>query len=195
VLPEFSLIQCVVYNGSVISCPKCNATLPDWAQTCQFCQTDVRSIARPKPVTTEPRRIQAFVTPQWIWGAYYGLCVLFILEGGYDIAQPFIASHQKFMGQEMGMGFFSYISIAFGAFTALLGIGLLLRAELARGIVNVVCGIRILLGLLGLFGSLGGTLIFGAFGLLMVVMNIVDIATAGFMIFLIGETDKAAPNL
>lgn len=135
----------------------------------------------------------AMATPQpWVWGAYYALCALFVIEGGSDILQTIVSSHQKILGVEEGLGVFSYVSIAFGAFTALLGIGLALRLELARGIVNFFCGLRIFFGLLGLLGGLGGTLVFGAGGLIVVLMSLVSIATAAFMIFLIGETDKAA---
>jgi hypothetical protein len=179
----------------MISCPKCSATLPDWAQTCQFCQTDVQKVVRPKPEVPQRRTLAMATTPQWVWGAYYGISVLFILQGGFEILNTILGSHRKFLGQEAGLGFFEYIVIAIGAFNAILGVGLLARVELARGIVNVFCGIRILFGLLGLLGSLGGSLLAGAAALPFILLNIVEIATAGFMIFLIGETDKGAPNL
>jgi hypothetical protein len=61
--------------------------------------------------------------------------------------------------------------------------------------VNVFCGIRIFFGLLGLFGSMLGSLVAGAGAIPFILINILDIASAGFMIYLIGETDKTAPNI
>lgn len=177
----------------MITCPKCNATLPDWAQTCQFCQADVKAVARPKPVVQQKRGITPAAS--WIWPSYYAMCAFFALEGAAGIAQVFMDSHTKFMGQEMGLNAFSFVSIAINAFTILIGIGLALRVEIIRGIVNFFCGLRILFGLLGLAGSVMGTLFAGAIGFLFVLLNIVNIATAAFMIYLIGETDKHPPNL
>lgn len=179
----------------MINCPKCQATLPDWAQTCQFCQTDVKSVPRPKAPLAPKASLTTSSAPSWVPGAYYALCAFFILEGSFNIFQAIMSTKEKFMGETIGWTAGTYISIVFGAFTALLGLGLLLRVELARGIVNFFCGLRILFGLAGLLGGLGGTLLFGPLGLIVVVMNIVDIVTAAFMIYLIGETDKRAPNL
>ena len=123
------------------------------------------------------------------------MCFLFVLEGAGGIAQTIIESHQKFMGQEIGLGAFSFIGMGIDGFTILLGIGLALRVELARGIVNFFCGLQILFGLLGLFGSVMGSLLAGPLALLFVFLRIVEIGTAAFMIYLIGETDKYPPNI
>ena len=177
----------------MIACPKCNASLPDWTQTCQFCQTDVKSVARPKIVAVQKKGY----TPMhaWVWPAYYAMCAFFIIEGAGGILETIISSHQKFLGQEMGLGAFSFISMAFDGFTILLGVGLALRVELIRRIVNFFCGLRIFFGLLGLAGSLLGSLIAGPMALIFIFLNVVNIVTAGFMIYLIGETDRFAPNL
>ncbi|HJP82146.1 MAG TPA: hypothetical protein VJ835_01460 [Fimbriimonadaceae bacterium] len=107
----------------------------------------------------------------------------------------FVRSHEKFMGVEMGLSFFSYIGIAIAAVTTLVGIGLLFRVELARGIVNFLCGLQIIFGLFGLAGAVLGSMFSGPIGLVLVIMQIVQIAAAGFMIYVIGETDRVAPNL
>jgi|SRR5579862_5239143 len=177
----------------MISCPKCNATLPDWAQTCQFCQTDVTKVARPKPVVQQKRNYMPVAS--WIWPCYYAMCAVFVLEGAGGILHTVASSHEKFMGQEIGLGVFSFISMAFDGFTALLGIGLAMRIELARGIVNFICGLRILFGVLDLAGALMGTLFLGPLGFILVILSIVNIVTAIFMIYLIGETDKNPPNI
>jgi hypothetical protein len=95
----------------------------------------------------------------------------------------------------MGLGVFSFVSMAFDGFTVLLGIGLALRIELIRGIVNFFCGLRIFFGLLGLAGSVLGSMFAGPLAIIFILMNVVNIATAAFMIYLIGETDKFAPNI
>jgi hypothetical protein len=118
-----------------------------------------------------------------------------MIEGGAGILQTIIGSHHKLNGQEIGLDVMSFVSMAFDGFSVLLGIGLALRIELARGIVNFFCGIRILFGLLGLAGSVLGSVFAGALGLIFVVLNIINIATAAFMIYLIGETEKYPPNL
>jgi len=131
----------------------------------------------------------------WIWGAYYALAVFYVISGIYDIAMVFVQAQQKFMGETIGFGFWSYIGIAIGGFTFLLGLGLLLQIEVARRIVTFFCGLQILFGLLGLAGSVMGTMFAGALGLVLVLTQIVQIAAAAFMIYVIGETDRVAPNL
>jgi hypothetical protein len=155
----------------------------------------VKSVARPAAPTAPKQALTTSLAPSWVPGAYYALCVFFLLEGAYDIFEAVMLTQRKFMGVAAGWGFQSFLGIVIGGFTCLIGIGLLLRIEIVRGIVNFFCGLRILFGLFGLLGSLGGVLLFGALGFLFLVMNVVDIATAAFMIYLIGETDKRAPNL
>ncbi|HWA84246.1 MAG TPA: hypothetical protein VG820_12455 [Fimbriimonadaceae bacterium] len=177
----------------MISCPKCNATLPDWAQTCQFCQTDVKAVPRSKAVA--PQKKGWTPAAPWIWPCYYAMCAFFVLEGLGGIIQTLLGSHHKIMGQEVGLDVMSYVSMAIDGFTILIGIGLALRVEIIRGIVNFFCGLRILFGIIDLGFALLGSLLVGALGFVFVILNLVNIASAGFMIYLIGETDKHAPNL
>ncbi len=53
----------------------------------------------------------------------------------------------KFLGQEMGFSFWTFVGIALSAFTALIGLGLLMKVEIARGVVNFLCGLNIIFGL------------------------------------------------
>jgi len=95
------------------------------------------------------------------------------------------------MGQEMGVNFGTYLGIAFGAVGVIIGLGLILRVEIIRGITNFFCGLNIIFGLFSLAGAVFGTLFAGALGLILILKVVIDIATNGFMIFLIGETDRA----
>ncbi|RYG34697.1 hypothetical protein EON81_14875 [bacterium] len=166
--------------------------MPDWAQKCQFCNTDTKAVAR--PVAAGPRPVNpAFAAPKWVWGAYYATSVYFIIGGFGDIFEAIRETETKFMGVAQGYTFSTYLGLIFGGLTILFGIGLLLRIEIVRGIMNFFCGLTILFGLLQIPGSLFGAVL-SPLGMLWAVMNILDIVTAVFMIFLIGETDKAAPN-
>ncbi len=113
-----------------------------------------------------------------------------MLEGGAQVALTCVP---LFQGKSVGM--FSYLAIVLGAVTALFGVGLLARVELVRGIMNVFCGLQILFGLIGLVQSILVGTVFGPLGLVMMFFDVLQIATAAFMIYLIGETDRAAPNL
>ncbi|MBN9501353.1 MAG: hypothetical protein J0H02_06230, partial [Armatimonadetes bacterium] len=155
-------------------------------------QTDVAKVARPIAATNS--KTQRSVA-SWIWGAYYSLAVFYVVSGGYDVAMVFVNANRVILGEKLGFGFWSYIGLAIGGLTSLLGIGLLLRLELARAIVNFFCGLQILFGLLGLAGSVLGTMFAGALGLVMVFMQIVQIAAAAFMIYVIGETERVGPSI
>lgn len=178
----------------MISCPKCSASLPDWAKTCQFCHADTTAVARPKPVASS-RPVAFAGPPQWVWGAYYAISVLYVVEGVDDIFMTFVNSHRKIMGEEIGIGPFGILSIVLGALTILIGLGLVLRIEFIRGIVNFFCGVQILLGILGFFGAVAAALFTGPFGILLMFLEVLRVVCGVMMIYLIGETDKAAPNL
>ena len=90
---------------------------------------------------------------------------------------------------------FSYAGIALGAFSVLVGIGLLLQAELVRGLVNVMSFLKLVRGLGGLIGSLLGIVFAGPLGLLLVVFSLINIVVAGATIWVIGETRTRAPDL
>lgn len=177
----------------MISCPKCHASLPDWAKTCQFCQNDVTKVVRPVAVKTDKGPLIP-VAP-WVWGAYYALSVYFLLNGGYEIFSAFRISHQKILGEEIGFGFASIFVTLLGAFHIVLGIGLLFQIQVLRNVVNFILGMSVLLGILNLALSLPGVMIGGFYGFLSLMTQALQIAASAFMIYLIGETDKTAPNI
>ena len=176
--------------------PPCQASLPDWAKSCQFCGTDVTKLARPDR-TVEKKRYAEFETPQWIWVCYYLIAAWWILGGLYSLAESFyvfgkpleLLKLEKDVGITAGPNIFGAL---YGGITALFGLGLVLKLEIIRGIVNVIAGIKLAFGLLGLAGSLLGMMFAGALGLIFVLTNIVDVITAGMLIWLIGETDMRA---
>jgi hypothetical protein len=82
----------------------------------------------------------------------------------------------------------------FGAITALIGLGLILSVDAARGIVNVIAFLHIFFGLFSLVMLFLGGASFGLAALLMLFLTFLDIGLSGFMIFLISETETRAPN-
>jgi len=164
----------------MITCPNCKAALPDWAKHCQFCQADTAAVLRPKQDNPDP---EAFQTPTWTMAAYYAVSCLLLVSGLVGIATTLLGARKD------GLGLFDFVSLVFDGVGTLVGIGLLLRLEIIRGITNVICFLGILSGLRFLAFGLAGTL-FTSWGLLVVIYGIVKIAVYAFMIFLIGETDR-----
>jgi hypothetical protein len=123
--------------ADMINCTKCSASLPDWAKTCQFCGTDVSSVARPAPVQKQSRGRQP---EQWVMGAYFGLAALYMIDGLYHVILAL--ADLKHFSSDVSL----LIGLIFGVATFVIGLGLILRIEFIRGIVNFFCGIQILLG-------------------------------------------------
>lgn len=186
----------------MIACSGCHATLPDWAQKCQFCGADVTKIAR--PVADLPRKSAPLVKAAgWIWPAYYALAFYWVVSGiggAFDTYRTAVTPVTiKFMGTSMtnrpGFGFWSILGFAIAAFTLLVGIGLAARVEIARGVANFLAAVKILFGILGVVGALAGTLLIGPLGLLLALLKTLDVIAGAMTIYLIGETEKNAPNL
>lgn len=185
-----------VADQGYLKCPKCSASLPDWSQVCQFCGADLKNVARPVRVT-EKKRYKEFETPKWIWTCYYAIAGWWVISGLMDIGNAFyifgkpleLLKLEKEFNMTAGP---SIVGAVIGALTLLFGIGLILRLEIIRGIVNVFAGLQLLFGLLGLAGSLLGSVLAGPMAIPFILMNIADIISAGMLIWLIGETDMRA---
>lgn len=171
----------------MIECSGCHRQLPDWAQTCQFCGKDVRSVAR--PVATK-QKVSGTVpgAPKWVLPTYYAIAAYFAIGGLLTLVF-------YFLGERDTSSVFDIVRPVSGGVNLLLGLGLLFRIELIRGVVNFVCGLNIIFGLLGLVGILLGMVFSGFYGFLMMLYQVFNIALNALMIFLIGETETRAPNL
>ena len=84
--------------------------------------------------------------------------------------------------------------IVIGGLTALVGLGLIVNVDLARGIVNVLAFLNILFGCIGLVMLFFLAPFQGFWGLVALLQTFLDIGLAGFMIFPIGETETRGPN-
>ncbi len=166
-------------------CPKCNATLPDFAKSCQFCG-DTWSGA-PLPPGTKASKVGAVVNSlSWVKPAYYGIAVWWIVGGVWSVLTG--------AGVFGNPGGFGIIDVLLGSLTALVGLGLVLHVDLVRGIVNVLCFLQILGGLRSLVFFFFSPFVGGFLGVVLVMMAFFQIGLAGLMIFLIGETETRGPN-
>lgn len=160
-------------------CPHCHAAVPDRVVRCPACGG---VLPPPVRLSTDAQRrppLSAPGTPKWVPVAYNIIAGYWILSGGFSLVSALAHG-----GGKTG----SYVAAAFGLFTVLIGLGLLLRIEIVRGIVNVLCALQIIGGAIGVLGA------FLRGAPLELVLSFVQIGTAGFMIYLIGETDTSAPN-
>lgn len=86
------------------------------------------------------------------------------------------------------------LGFGIAAFRVVVGADLAARLEFARGVANFLAGLSVIFGLFGLAGSFVGSLFVGPWGLLLVLLNTVDIISGAMRIYLIGETEKRGPN-
>jgi hypothetical protein len=172
----------------MIQCPSCKATLPDGAGHCQFCGATFAATPPSRRTDSDDPDLGGGDSPSWVWPAYYGISIWWILSGVWGIIQ-------ELMSKNPG-SFWSIVSMGISAVTALVGLGLILRVEQARGIVNVLCFLQILNGVFGLLGGfvMSFAPIIGIFGAIAMIVSALDIVFAILMIFVIGETESLAPN-
>lgn len=169
-------------------CPHCDQTLPDWADYCQFCKN-------PIPRTQQKEKVfghkfdqydtgyKTYKTPAWVRPVYHIMACLLMLSGLWDIF--FTIANQP----EDGLGMMSFIGLTFSGVTVLMGLGLLLHIKIARTIVNFLCGINIIFGLIGLILNFA-FMMASPYAGVAVLFSILDLFINGFMMYLIGETES-----
>ena len=168
----------------MIKCPKCSATLPDGAGYCQFCQATFLPTQPSRAAQSEAEQELGIASqPTWVWPAYYAIAGWWIASGLFNIIADLVRT-----------GSASPFVILVNGLSALIGLCLVLKVEFIRKLVNVVCFFNIVFGLFGVIGTVFSPAIKGLFGLIYLLIQAVGIASAGFMIYLLGETDTQAPN-
>lgn len=160
----------------MIQCPKCQSTLPDWATTCQFCGTDVGKVVRP-PTVQKLKKAYAYGPAPWVWVVYYIIAGWWVASGGFHIVREFTAAKEP-----------SVIVPIVCGIQVLLGLGLLFRVEIARGIAHFFAWVEIFFGALGILGALGLMLLWPLAGGMLILLGLIDIVSAGLLIYVIGET-------
>lgn len=166
-------------------CPTCNKQVLAGVPNCQFCGSDLRGMAptQKRSMWVDPNShdvVHSGGRPKWVVPAYYIVASYFLLSGAFSLIN-------LMMLKEKDM--FTTILMIMAGIQAVMGLGLLAKIEIIRGIVNFVCGIQLIRSILGLLGSLLAIMALGPFGFLVLLFNILDIVTNAMMIYLIGETD------
>ena len=166
----------------MITCPKCQSPLPDWATSCQFCGADVGKVARPGAVPTQ-KRASVGGPARWVWVTYYLIAGYWVVSGGLEIL--------KTCTDRSGP---NWVVIVFAGVSALLGVGLICQVEEARGISHICAWLKMLDGagwtVVGLWGILWSPLL----GIVLVIFGLLNVVTGGLMVYLIGETSRYAPS-
>ena len=157
----------------MITCPKCSATLPPGTARCQFCGTDTTKVERPKQVKVDRG---GYVAPKAIWAWYTVICIYWALSGVVTL----------FFGIKGGSPFMAF----FGALDLAIGVGMLMKLSIFRGIANFFCWVNLVIGLCYIVGGLLGTTLFGPYALISVFYGVVDVVIAGLMIYVIAETQS-----
>jgi hypothetical protein len=165
-------------------CPGCQATLPPSAYACHFCGAQFGQAPPPPRSLAAPVRVGGRnEAPRWIWIAYFVVSAWWALNGVLGILQ----------GVGVLEGGYPPISLTIGAFSLVVGLGLLARMEWARGVVNVLAFIQIVFGTIDLvlifFSGIGGL-----WGIVWLFQTFLEIGLAGLMIYVIGETDTRPPS-
>lgn len=173
-------------DAGFMKCPRCNNSVLTGIATCQFCGEDLRGLApvQKRSAFFDPDNHDVVHTggrPHWAIPAYYSIASYFLLSGLISA----LLTAMKPSKLEI-MNTVNYIS---SGISIIMGLGLLTKIEIIRGVVNFVCGLRVVFGLLSLPGSLMGLVGTGAMGFIFLLLNLLDIVLNGFMIYLIGETD------
>ena len=121
--------------------------------------------------------------PDWVYPAYYILAGYYVLAA---IVQIIII----LMGKKSDLSDpFTIVMIAIHGFSLVVGLGLLAKIEIVRGVVNYLSFGKILGALRGILGSLAIMMLSTGFGILLLILNLFDLCAAVLMIYLIGETD------
>jgi hypothetical protein len=165
---------------TTIECPGCHRSLPPAAQQCQFCGSALTNVARPKAAAKKN------IGPEpWVMKLYYAVAAYWILDGVAAVVMRAIS-----LSNPKTFSSIAYLGIAIGIFAIALGIGLLLRWDWARGVVNIFCWIRIASAAFSLMSLIGVSMMFGAGAMLLnLFLSVLSACIAGLQIWLIAETD------
>lgn len=157
--------------------------------SCQFCGTSLAGVAPQAAKASiwhddNALPTHAYGRPKWVPLAYNLVAVYMAVSGLVGAFTSFLTMRK---GGELA-GIVGPIGIVFGVIWIALGIGLLLKVEFIRGVVNFFCGLGLIFGVINLFTSIG-MLVTGISGVLWVGNILLGIVTNAAMIYLVGETD------
>ncbi len=177
-----------------ITCPNCGRSLPPQVLRCHFCGSDLAFVARPdvpekgaielKPEEIKHEKLYRAVAIYWIVDGALAMLV------GLGLLPSWASG--------IGGSLFSYLGVALttGFLITILGIGMYLKVHLARWLVGAFCWFRVIVGLTGI----GMVLRTGDYELakhniyVLAMLNLLDIAFAGFQIWLLNVTHDEVFN-
>ena len=163
----------------MITCPSCGQTIPDSTDVCQFCHAQLGPPAA-RPIE---RKTGHGMPANVVWGLYYAVSGYWVLSGVGNVIYALVT-----VGDSGG----AYFGYTVNTITALCGVGLLFRVEFIRAIVSFISCLKLLFGVFGLIGNIMSIAIVGPIGILFTFFGLIDIISAGMMIWLIGETRTKA---
>lgn len=165
--------------GEMITCPRCSATLPPATLRCQFCGTDVSKVQRP----VEQPVHRGYDAPKWVWTWYTIISVYWVCDGVLAMLRGAgVLSDSR-----------SYVMMIIGAALITVGFGLLFKVRFLRGVAHIFCWFILITSVLDIIAGLIATVAYGPIVYFFVVFSALRAASAGFMIFLIGETESLFP--
>lgn len=171
-----------IRQTQTIQCPSCDMILRDTTENCPGCGASTIHLAR------STRDITGFSyggpVPPFAWPLYYVISAYWVLSGIAEIVLSAISRD--------GIQLWSAVCPGFQIF---LGIGLLLRLEIIRGIVNVLCWFSILGGLLKVIGGILVMATIGAMAIPNVLFGLIQIITSALMIWVIGLTQTRMSDI
>jgi hypothetical protein len=139
---------------------------------CQFCGADTAKVERPKEVKVN----KGYVAPKSIWIWYTVICVYWAVTGAITLFA--------------GIKDQASLLAIFGGLDLIIGLGMLMRLNIFRGIAHFLCWVNLLGGLCFIVGGLLGTMFFGPYAFISILYGIVDVVVAGLMIYVIAETES-----
>lgn len=165
----------------MITCPRCSATLPPATKQCQFCQTDVSKV--PRPLSEEAKSVRGYVAPSWVWTWYTIVSVYWVADGAWQV----------FSGAGAFTKSTSVVNLVIGSALIVVGLGLLFKVRILRGVAHILCWVSLIGGGLDIIAGLFATIAIGPIAYVFALLGLIRAGTAAFMIYLIGETESLYP--
>ncbi|MBS1708793.1 MAG: hypothetical protein JSS65_08755 [Armatimonadetes bacterium] len=179
----------------MISCPKCKQTLPDFVTTCQFCGAQIQGVKQIQAVHVDSDGFEhpdtttgSGLSGEWVRRIYYGLGIFWLLTGLWSILDITVVGPAS-KGTTF-QGGVAYIFLFILVIRLGLAIGYLMRASIAKKVINVFAALGLLGALLSLVGSLMSIMLVGPFGILFVLLSLLDVIVNGGIMWIIGESER-----
>ena len=171
----------------MIKCPQCQATLPDGWTKCQFCGAEFAPQAsQPSAAGAAPEEepeLKIAPAPKWAGSAVRAVAIWWIVNGVWTAISSLIHG-----------GSFAGFSVVLNLLTALIGVGLLRQTPIARTVTNAICWLQIAGGIVNFLVGFFIISISPLFGVIAMLLAVVQAGVGALMIYLLAETDMNGPG-